>query len=166
MANERSPWPTITFLGVLCGVALGAIAILLWRSRRDQLALGPGTPQSLDGLDLDSLSWNAPPKVRVKPLAKRALAEPRVRPVARTLMISDAEPTAILKAVGETDWNVFVRVIGPVGSSAQFMLSSSTSDSITLESGDFQDMKIPRGEFLYAQGSISGVMVTASGGPK
>lgn len=158
MANERSPWTAITLIGVLCGITLGAIIVMLVRGgRRGDLELGDGGLGELGPMF-------APPR-QLRSLPKRQAAAARSRPIARTLTIGNTEPTAILKAVGTRDWKVFVRVVGPPGSSAQFMVSSSLSDSLTLEGGDFQEMRIPSGEFLYAQGNTpGGVLISASGG--
>lgn len=171
MSQDRSPWPAITFIGVLCGVALGAIFILLLRKQRTPAAeLGALGDVDSDRL-LEELTVAAPPggwrpSRAGQPPRATHLPPMRVVPVARTMRISSTEPTLLLKAVGTRDWKVFVRVIGPPGSSASFMLSNSPSDSIDLEGGDFQDMRIPRGEFLYAQGNIANVSVSASGGPE
>jgi hypothetical protein len=158
MANERSdPWPTMVVMGILCGLAIGAVFVLLFR-RRDGEPLLRELPSS--DPDLASfLSLPGPPAVKYD----KVTAVP-TRPVARTVQISHQKPTLLLKAVGSRDWTVWVRVVGPPGSFARFMISDNTGDAIDLPAGGHHQMRIPAGEFLFAQGDMPCVTVSASGG--
>lgn len=152
-------------LGILCGVALGAIAFILFRGRREL----SGSNQ----LELDGLGWSpddefGPPRARKSLPAPPKLPKPirtvGSRPVARTVRVSGSTPTLLLKAVGRRNWTVWVRVVDPAGSFATFFISNNSGDSIEIPAGGFHQMQIPSGEFLYAKGDQDGVTVSVSGG--
>jgi hypothetical protein len=155
MRERSDPWPTLVAVGILCGLAIGAVFVLLFRRDRDPLGLPPGLPD-LDA-DLDPL-----PAPRSKRYDK--LLPVKSRPVARTVTVGNGDPVLLLKAVGRRDWTVWVRVVGPPGSFASFSISNNAGDAISVPAGGFHQMRIPCGEFLYAQGDMPSVMVSASGG--
>ncbi|TFH21765.1 MAG: hypothetical protein E4H03_09890 [Myxococcales bacterium] len=162
MANDRSdPWPTLTIVGSLCGLALGAVVVMLLR-RRD--GGGGGRlllPESSSPPDFDLSSFLSSPPL--SPKYDKVIAVPS-RPVARTVTISERDPTLILKAVGKRDWTIWVRVVGPPGAFARFMISNNSGDAIDVPAGGHHQMRLPAGEFLYAQGDMPCVTVSASGG--
>lgn len=163
MAERSDPWPTLTWVGVLCGIALGAVIVLLFRRNDNQpLALPPGRDPDPDP-DLSMFAASLP---SIPLPTNNKLGPIRSRPIARTLAIRANVPTMVLQAVGVRDWTVWVRVIGPPGAFATFTISDNTGDAVEIPAGGnagFQ-MKIPRGEFLYAAGSTTGVRVSAAGG--
>lgn len=164
MADDRSPWPTITLLGVLCGLALGAIVVMLFRNqKRDQLALPLPElePFSLGAFTLPPIPS---PRGRELGMTKMNVQKMNSRPTARTLTISDVEPTLVLQAVGRRSWKVWVRTVGPPGSFATFSISNNAGDAILVPAGSHHMMQIPSGEFLYAQGDTADVCVSVSGG--
>jgi len=164
-SDDRSPWPTITLLGVLCGLALGALVVILVRGQRRQLGDGGGTPE-LGPVDLGFFPLPPIPSPRGRELGatKTEVRRMRSRPVARTLTVSDSSPTLVLQAVGSRNWKVWVRTIGPPGSFATFSISNNAGDAILVPAGSNQPMQIPSGEFLYAQGDMPDVCVSVSGG--
>ncbi len=165
-SNDPSPWPTLTLMGVLCGLALGAVIVLLIRSSR---RTEPPFPEVEDDF-LDRL-LSPTPRLLPTRTAKSGrgpsldgIARARVVPVARTATISNDEPTMLLQAVGKRDWTVDVRTVGPSGAFATFMIGNSSGNSIVVPAGGHHRMRIPHGEFLYAQGDTPGTFVSVSGG--
>lgn len=159
-----SPWPTLTLMGVLCGLAIGAVIVLLFRGRRSEASQIP----ELDDLGFDLPRFDLAPPT---PVLRKSdgvdmsrTARARTVPVARTATISNREPSMLLQAVGSRNWSVWVRNVGPSGSFATFMISNSPSNAILIPAGQSQRMRLPRGEFLYAQGDVPGVVVSVSGG--
>lgn len=176
MADDRgpSPWPTLVILGVLCGLAIGAIFVLFGDRPRRRRELGRGDSRDLD-LDFDddllSDGFLGRGSVRGKGTSLTSwgggiLGPVQSRPIARTVRVSSREPTMLLQAVGTRDWIVWVRVTGPPGSSAVFLIGATTGDAIRVPSGSPQEMRLPRGEMLFAQGNVAGVEVSVSGGEK
>lgn len=164
MANDRDPWPTMVLLGILCGLAVGAVIVMLFRGNRRpldaELELGDG--------DLDAL---LPSRRRTGARAlgfesSPLLAPMRARPLARSTAISASSPTLLFKATGRIDWLVTVRVFGPPGSFATFLIGAEAGNGTMIPAGGHQLMQVPSGEFLYAQGSTTGVQVSVAGGEK
>ena len=157
MSKDASPWPTIVFVGLVCGLTLGLVVSLFFKRRDSQPLLSSGG--SFDNVSLDDL---------IKPVAPMSLASvppaPRTVPVARTLTVSHTAPTMILRAKGSQDWKVTVRTLGPPATTATFLIGAQLGNSVVIPAGSSQDMRIPRGEYLYALGSQAGVCVTVSGG--
>jgi hypothetical protein len=155
MANDASPWPTVTFLGVLCGITFGLVLYSLLRRHDDT----GGLPALPDDLGLGSL-----PQVNMVP--SRGKSQPLLAAkasVARTLTLSSS-PTMVLRATGNCNWKVTVRVISPISTFARFSVGHGATDSILVPSGSSQDMWVPKGEYLFATGSEAGVCVSVSGG--
>jgi hypothetical protein len=156
----------MTLLGVLCGLAIGAVIVMLFRSRRSEA----GTlPEIEGGFDL---GFDLPPPTSSQLRGIKSgqgpsmdtVARARTVPVARTATISHTEPSMLLQAVGRRNWTVDVRTVGPSGSFATFMISNNTGNSIIVPAGGHHRMRLPHGEFLYAQGEQPGTCVSVSGG--
>lgn len=168
MASDRDPWPTMVLIGVLCGLAIGAVVVLLVRGGRRSI-LGGGPELELGDDDIDLL---LPPKRRSRDLATTRfesspmLAPMRARPLARSSAISATSPTLLFQATGRIDWLITVRVFGPPGSFATFLIGAEAGNGTMIPAGGHQPMQVPRGEFLYAQGSTTGVQVSVAGGEK
>lgn len=145
-----SPWPMLVIVGILCGVALGAVAALL----RGQRLLPGRTRDELDDFEPIYLPPAPTPKLPVASTSK---------PIARTVRISRTTPTMLLKANGVKDWDVWVRVVSPPGAFAMVSIGIS-SDQVTIPAGGQHRMRVPCGDFLFAQGNVNGVEVSVSGG--
>lgn len=158
--GRSDPWPTMTLLGVLCGLAIGAVLVMLFRREdRSGLGLGSGSNDLLDELD-------APARPTRLPLGLPPGGMPTARPVpiARTVPLGTGRPTFLMQAQGPRDWTVWVRVNGPPGATATFMIGREAGNAIEINAGQFQQMQIPRGETLYARANTSNVQVSVSGG--
>jgi hypothetical protein len=70
----------------------------------------------------------------------------------------------VLRATGNCNWKVTVRVLSPVATFARFSVGYGDTDSIIVPAGSSQDLWVPAGEYLFATGSEAGVCVSASGG--
>jgi hypothetical protein len=161
MSKDASPWPTIVFVGLLCGLTLGLVVSLLMKRREDGPMLlpeGGGFDGLGGGINIRGLNPSR------SPIDTSAIPAARPAPVARTLTVSSQSPTMILRAQGPRDWKVTVRTLGPTAATATFLIGAQYGNSIVVPAGSSQDMRIPRGEYLYAQGSQAGVCVTVSGG--
>lgn len=152
--KETSPWPTVTLIGVLCGITFGLVlySLLAPRRRDDE------NPNSLNGLDVKDL---LPPTVL--PQIPHTTETHKKSSSARTLTVSDSKPTMVLRATNG-DWKVSVRVLSPHSAFAYFTVGQSTDNMIVVPSGSSQDLWLPKGEYLYAKGDQSGVCVSVSGG--
>lgn len=154
--NQAPQWTTLVWLGVLCGISLGALAVILFR-RSDRLLAAPidQQPQQLAGLG----DWQMP-----KSLMTMAPATPRRKTVARSAIISTSVPTELCRATGSRDWSITVRTVGPPGSFAMFSCGNNPGESISVPAGSYQTMYLQSGETLYAQGDTPNVEVSVSGG--
>ena len=152
-SNDASPWPTVTFLGVLCGITFG---LVLYSILRKQGELGVASAALPDDFGLGAL-----PTVNVGTLPKKS---PPL-PAARTLTIGASKPTMVLRATGGVNWRVNVRTLSPVASFASFSVGIGSTNSVIVPAGSSQDIWLPAGEYLYATGNQAGVCVSASGGP-
>ncbi len=161
MSKDTSPWPTIVFVGLLCGLTLGLVVSLFMKRRDDGPLLLPEGDGGLGGFDGINVRGLNPSR---SPINTSAVPEARPAPAARTLTVSAQSPTMLLRAQGSRDWKVTVRTLGPPAATATFMIGAQYGNSIVVPAGSAQDMRIPRGEYLYAQGSQTGVCVTVSGG--
>lgn len=148
-SNTPSPWPSMIWLGILCGLSLGLLAAILYRDKRRES--GGGFLPDLE------------PSPTLGPAPRPALADPRPVPVARTLTVG-SRPVMVLKALGASDWKVNVSTIGPPTAFATFMIGRELGNAIVVPAGSARDMRIPRGEFLYVKGSELGVCVSVAGG--
>lgn len=152
MAQDASPWPTVTFIGILCGITFGLVLYSILRRERD----GVGGAAALPDLDLSGLG--ALPVVSSVPRVGKS------RPsAARTMTISASKPSMILRAVGG-DWRVSVRVLNPHSSFAAFTIGQDVDSTVVVPAGSSQDLWLPKGQYLYAKGSEANVCVSASGG--
>jgi hypothetical protein len=154
MANDASPWPTVTFLGVLCGITFG---LVLYSILRRQDGLGVASVAMLP----DDLGLGALPTVNVGALPKKS---PPLS-AARTLTIGVSKPTMVLRATGGVNWRANVRTLSPVASFATFSIGIGSTNSVVVPAGSSQDIWVPAGQYLYATGNQAGVCVSASGGP-
>ncbi len=162
MSNDTSPWPTIVFVGLVCGLTLGLVVSLFFRRREDSAPMMLPSPELDDDLfqplRLPAMPSSAP--ITATPV------NPRTVPVARTLSVSSTAPTMILRAQGDLDWKVQARTLGPTAATATFLIGAEIGNSVIVPAGAAQIMRVPRGEYLYALGSEAGVTVTVSGGPE
>jgi hypothetical protein len=152
MANDASPWPTVTLIGVLCGITFGLVLYSLLR-RQDGAGAFSALPDGLGG-GLDAL----PPALDMGSLGK-----PQPLSAARSLTLSET-PTMVLRATGNCNWKVTVRVLSPISTFARFSVGRGSTDSIIVPAGSSQDLWVPAGQYLYASGSTAGVCISASGG--
>jgi hypothetical protein len=165
MANDRNdrsdPWPAIVLIGVVCGIAIGALIVLVRRQGGggdgERLLLNSASDDFAMPLDVVGGS-RVDPMVPVRPPMN---SNP---PIARTQFISTTVPTFLLKANGSRDWTVHIRVIGPPGSSATFIYSGSASDRYVVPAGAHDTIRLPGWESLYALGNVAGVSVSVAGG--
>lgn len=148
-SNETSPWPTITLLGVFCGITFGLLLYSILR-RKD----GEG------GAGLDMGDFDATPL----PSPKSFLKAPVQSSAARTMRISETSYTPILRAQGG-NWKVSVRVLSPNGASATFRIGIDANSTVIVPQGESQELWLKRDQYLYAKGSEAGVCVSAAGGP-
>ena len=153
-SNDASPWPTVTFIGVLAGITFGLVLYSLLR-RRDEVG---ALPAAAPDLGMGGFGLGALPVARELP----SLGKPRPS-AARSMTISATKPTMVLRATGG-DWKVTVRVLSPHSSFAQFIVGQDRDSSIMVPAGSSQDLWLPKGQYLYAKGSSAGVCVSASGG--
>lgn len=158
-SNDASPWPTVTFIGVLCGITFGLVLYSLLRRQEAAGAAPAMLPDDL-GMGLGVLPVAALPTVKAIP----ALGKSEPLSAARTLTLSDATPTMVLRATGDQNWRVTVRVLSPIATFARFSVGHGTSDSIIVPAGSSQELWVPAGHYLYAIGSDPGVCISASGG--
>lgn len=155
--ENHSPWPTIVGLGVMCGVTLGLLLFLIYRKKSE-------ATQALDfdfGPAIEPVSL---PEAKPKLARQGPLAKARTVPVARTTTVSATSPTMLLQAAGGKDWTVWVRNVGPPGSFASFIIGGDSNNSALVPAGGHQQMRLPRGEYLFAQGDVANVIVSVSGG--
>lgn len=148
--NETSPWPTVTLIGVLCGITFGLVLYSLIR-REDQVSSGL--------LPDHDLGLSTLPTVKEIPVGKSK----RLSSAARTLTISEKQ-TMVLRATGDKDWKVSARTLSPVAAFAAFSIGHGSTNSIIVPAGTSQDIWVPAGEYLYASGNQAGVCVSVSGG--
>ena len=148
-------------LGILCGLTLGLVLLLLRRKPESSPAQLPAATD-LPWIDLDAI---APLPLEQLPAAKpSALQRPGARPAASTVTVSNAKPTLVLRAGGDRSWSAWCRTVGPPGSFAAFSIGSDRSSRIMVPAGSVQRMRLPAGEYLYAQGDVPGVIVSVSAG--
>jgi hypothetical protein len=147
-SDEPSPWPVITFLGLLVGVALG-FAFAAYRKQNGALP------------SVDDLALPLEPLPQLSPSLGDIMG-PSKTSAMRTITISTTTPTMLLRAI-DGDWKVSVRVVSPVGSFAQFSIGQGSTDAVTVPAGTSQDIWIPRGQYLYATGNVANVVVSVSG---
>jgi len=154
-SNDASPWPTVTFIGVLCGITFGLVLYSILRRERDGVGGGvlPLPETDFDGLGALPVVAATPKLGKSQPLS-----------AARTLTISDNSPTMVLRATGNKNWRVNVRTLSPVAAFASFSVGHGSTNSVVVPAGSSQDIWVPAGEYLYAIGNQAGVCVSVSGG--
>lgn len=164
MANDRSdPWPTLVLIGVICGIAVGALVMLLRRREGSDVDRLLMSGQDF-AMPLDQLTLPQPPPSHIGDMTPTRYPQSVNSPLARTQYISSTQPTFLLKATGPQNWIVRVRVIGPPGSLATFTYSGSSADQFVLPSGGHDTLMLPGFQSLYAIGNVQGVSVSVSGG--
>jgi len=168
------------WLSLLCGVAFGAVVVLLLRDRR-----GNNGGQALGNAPINI--WNVGsgaqpmtlPAGGVFPSMPTALSipgphdelDPGLKTKMSTVTLSETSSNRLLRASGGRRWAVQVRTIGPPGAYAMFstepevLVTSPTTapaNAIVVPASRHHDLLLEPGDYLFARGSTPGVVVSLS----
>lgn len=177
--NGTPVWPI--WLGLFCGVSLGAVIVLgivVWRLSQRDRSSSTMVPAGVT----NALGLNAPPNYGYvfPPMLPELMPAPRSMPMmisdhagavppqrasaARTIKVGPVQ-TQILRATGTRPWMIWVRTVGPPGKFARFSSSNDMMEGVTVPSGGHQQMILQPGEDLYAASAdATTVQVSVSGG--
>lgn len=156
------------WMGILCGVALGAVIVLLLRERRN------GGGQLGGPINI----WNvgsgaqhpmmAPAAAMMLPAGNvEEEIDPGLKNKMGTVTLSETSSNRLLRASGRRRWSVHVRTIGPPGAYGMFGTEPDretggnvSPNSIAVPAGDDHKLELEPGDYLFARGSTSGVVVS------
>lgn len=158
-------------IGVLCGVALGAVFALIWRDRK---ASTPVNGLGNGGVHVWNLlggqmppSWaqlGAPaPQSVVQTTTPEVNAE--LRPsVTQTLSLSTTQPVRVLNGGRYRHWRAQMRNVGPPGSIAYVATDPTNlaypSMSVAIPPGPPMELRIRPGDALFAISTINGTQLS------
>lgn len=171
--DDTPPWQMFMWMGILCGVALGAVTVVLLMQRRQngQQLSGPiniwnvtgGNPQ-LPQPAMMQLPQASYPSV---PDAPDYSADPGLKNKMSTVTLSPTSSNRLLRASGGRRWTVQVRTVGPPGAYAMFALdpdglrgAEAGANSIVVPAGGDHWIELEPGDYLFGRGSTAGVVVS------
>jgi hypothetical protein len=167
-------------IGVLCGLAFGALVALIMRDRkqdRQQQQLSGGvhvwnllsgqTPPWATALGAPAQMPTMMPSMQPQEIVQTTTPaiNSELRPsVTQTLSLSVTQPYRVLNGGSTRHWRAQLRNVGPPGSCAYVSTDPTSlaypSMCVVIPAGGFTDMRIRPGDGLFALGSVKNVQLS------